>query len=63
MEAGNNNNSGKEVLDRSTKKFLIDGMQEQQDFLIEERERNLQLLNQDFRDSLPRDLSSKLDRI
>jgi hypothetical protein len=41
MEAGNNNNSGKEVLDRSTKKFLIDGMQEQQDLLIEERERNL----------------------
>lgn len=31
--------------------------------LIDERERNLELLGQDFRDSLPRDLSSKLDRI
>jgi hypothetical protein len=57
------NNSGKEVLDRSTKKFLVDGMQEQQDLLIQEREGNLQLFTQDSRDSLPRDLSSKLDRI
>jgi hypothetical protein len=61
MEAPNN--SGKEVLDRSTKKFLVDGMQEQQDVLIQEREGNLQLFALDSRDSIPLDLSSKLDRI
>lgn len=49
-------------------------MQEQQELMLEERDRNLVLLSQDFRgkflimlimstDSLPRNLNSKLERI
>eukprot|EP00347_Sterkiella_histriomuscorum_P001333 403372435 len=56
-------NNNKEILDRSTKKFLMEDMQEQQDKMLEERDINLVLLTQDYRDSLPRTLCSKLDRI